>query len=348
MGTDERRNGSAVDAGNVQYTFRPTLKHWLSEIIGPVLLFLGMAGAVMALDAARGRALLILAAIGALSFLGSAFFAARTRLDLDVQGLRGRIRRRSFDVRWSEVLALQQVRDDRKGVFLYIATSDRFDWLSLEGLNVVAVWRAVTQLAPAAVLADDAFDRLPAVQAAKAARATLLDGTAGPVRVRVVRWIGWLGLLSAVFLGFLLIKLFGGDFSRLLTLDAWPLWLVLLFFLGMLAGSFYLVYVALAVIELGPQAVCVRAPLGLTYKIRWDEVLQAESDGQGTLVLTGKGRRLTLLGPPFWRTSDRDTGTAALYGHLEAHQIPLKRSPWAQFKVSKGTRVRRSRKMPGN
>lgn len=345
-----RDEGQPVDAtgGDTQFTFRPTRKHWFNEIVGPVVLYLAIAGALMAMDATMGLVfLIIIAAIAVLTLLRPAIIAAHTRLDLDGQGLRGRIDQLSFDLHWSEVSALAKAYDVRKRMILNIAAADRFYLLLLASLDADAVWRAVTQLAPAAALADDAFDRLAAVAAEKATRTALLDGTAGPVRVRVVRWIGWLGVIFAAMNCLMLFEIFGSDFPHLVSMRGFPPWLPLLFFLGVLIGL-YLIYCVFALIELGSQTVRVHMPLWPTYAIRWDEVLRGETDGGSTLVLCGANKRLILPGPSFWRSDGREAGIAVFYGHLEARKIPLKTSGWAQLKTNKGTRVRRNRKMPGN
>lgn len=313
-------------------TFRATRKYWLTEIIGPILVFFVIALALVALDARAGRSLVIVCGIGSLIYLGNAILTARTRLDVDDEGLRGRLHNRPFDLRWSDVRALRVVYDAPKKPCLQVGTVAGGAQFVLDELDAAAVQDALDQYAPPTALAADAFESLPWVEEQRAASAARLAGVSGPVRVRVsasLAVFGWIGVTFFSFIGFLAWRSDGGGGGLLFLLFALP--------------ASYLLYAGYAAIEIGPETVRLTMPIWPTYEMRWNEVQLAEVDhGNNQFVLQGAGKQMTLPGPAYWRGADKAAGLAAFVGHLEQRGIHLKRTGRAYFKFPKGARVRRA------
>lgn len=72
--------------------------------------------------------------------------------------------------------------------------------ISLYEFNAPAVWDALADFAPHAILAEDAFDRLPWMQEARAEEAAFVAPDHAVIHVRMSKmWsiIGWLGLCSS-------------------------------------------------------------------------------------------------------------------------------------------------------
>lgn len=310
---------------------RPTLKYWLSEIIGPLVLVLTPAAIVLALDAARGLVLAVMGGIAMLLFVRSAILTARTRLEIDALGLRGRLHNQVFDIPWAEVRALRFVQTDQRKPLLQVGGDSGGAQFLLDELDAPAAWDALQRFAPRAALADGAFGRLAWVEEQHAANAAVLAGAFGPVRVRVSAWlatIGWIGVVFFAFVGYMSwrdgAEAVGG----------------LLFVFAML--EIYLIYAGGAVTEIGPEMIRLTMPLWPTYAMRWDEVQRAAMDRGGNgLVLYGAGKRMTLPGPAYWRQADKEAGLAAFFGHLEQRGIPFENTVKAYFALPKGARVRR-------
>lgn len=313
-------------------TFRATRRYWLNEIIGPLLIFFVITLVLFALDARTGRSLVILCGIGSLIYLGNAVFTARTRLDVDAQGLRGRLHNRPFDLRWSDVRALRVVYDGPKKSYLEVGTVAGGAQFVLDELDAAAVRRALDLYAPPPAFAADAFESLTWVEEPRTADAARLAGVSGPVRVRVsvsLSVFGWIGVTFFSFIGFLVWRSDGGGGGLLFLLFALP--------------ASYLLYAGYAAIEIGPETVRLTMPIWPTYEMRWNEVQLAEVDhGNNQFVLQGVGKQMTLPGPACWRGADKAAGIAAFVGHLEQRGIHLKRTGRAYFKFPKGARVRRT------
>ena len=286
---------------------------------------------VLALDAARDLVLAVMGGIAMLLFVRSATLTARTRLEIDALGLRGRLHNQAFDIPWAEVRGLRLVQIDRRKPVLQIGSDSGGAQLLLDELDSAAAWRALQRFAPGTALADDAFDRLAWVEEQRAERAAVLAGAFGPVRVRVSAWlatIGWIGVVFFAFVGYMSwrdgAEAVGG----------------FLFLFAIL--EIYLIYAGGAVTGIGPEMLRLTMPLWPTYAMRWDEVQRAAMDqGGNQIVLYGAGKRMTLPGPAYWRQADKEAGLAAFFGHLEQRRIPFEKTAKAYFALPKGARVRR-------
>jgi hypothetical protein len=290
-----------------------------------------MFAAAWLLNASLSIVYLVMLGIATLGLAISGLTLARSRLEVDSQGLRGRLERVSFDIPWHDVLALGLVAHKKKQHDLLLGLADRGVSLSLKSLDANAVMRALTEIAPGKALESDAFSRLAWVAYQQHEHAALLTGASGPVRIRVKRYFavfGWLGLAM-----FLFIPLYWSDES---------LGLRLLFF-GFTALSAFTLYIVYATIEVVPESVRLILPVWPTFAMRWDEVERAEIDQAGNqIVLHASGKRMTLPGPKYWQRSDQELGEQALVGHLERVNATFRTSAAAAYKLPKGTRVSRS------
>jgi hypothetical protein len=321
----------------MQIVLRPTLKYWFNEIIGPVVMVSIPAAIVLALNTTRSLTLVVMGGIAMLLFVRSAILTARTRLEIDALGLRGRLHNQVFDIPWAEVYALRLVQTDRRKPLLQVGGDSGGAQLLLDELDAPAAWRALQRFAPGAALADDAFDRLAWVEEQRAERAAVLAGAFGPVRVRVSAWlatIGWIGVAFFVLVGYLAWRDGAEEVSGFLFLFA--------------LLEIYLIYASGAVTEIGPEAIRLTMPLWPTYAMRWDEVQRARMDlGDNQIVLYGAGKRITLPWPAYWRQTDKEAGLAAFFGHLEQRGISFEKTAKAYFALPKGTWVHRSAEYQG-
>ncbi len=312
--------------------FHPTLKYWLNEVVGGPLLLLAAAIALLLLDPQGGLVLALIAILLALSFIPRTVKTTRSYLEVDELGMRGQVHDSPpFDIPWAEVRAMRLTETMQRKTFLQVGDEKGWSDISLYELNAAAVWDALSDYAPHAVLEEDAFDRLPWMQAARAQEAVFLAPDHEVVRVRISKFysiIGWLGLAFFVIIGVLAWR------------DDAPLVGGVLMFFGAL--EVYLIYYGNTVVHIGPETVGRVMPGWPAYGLRWDEVQRVEADhGDQQLVLYAAGKRLTLPGPEFWRGTDREAGGVAFFGHLEQRRIPFKRHARAYFALSKGTRVPR-------
>ena len=291
--------------------FRPTVRNWLSRVVGPILLLWALFAAAWLLNASLSIVYVIILVIVTLGLAIDGLTLVRSRLEVDSQGLRGRLERVSFDIPWHDVLALRLVAHEKKRQDLLLGLGDRGVLLSLKCLDTDAAMRAVMEVAPGKALESDAFNRLTWVNYQQHEHAALLAGANGPVRIRVTRVLavfGWLGL--AMFLFF---SLWWSDETLALRL----------LFLGFTLFAVFVLYLAYAIIEVLPESVRLIMPVWPAFALRWDEVERAETDqNDNQIVLHGPGKR-------------------ALFGYMQQVNVPVRTSAAAAYKLPKGTRVPR-------
>ena len=315
----------------VKQVFRPTARNWLDRVVGPILLLWALFAAAWLLNASLSIVYGIILVIATLVLAIDGLTLARNRLEVDSQGLRGRLERVPFDISWHDVLALRLVVHEKKREELLLGLADRGVSLPLKSLDTNAVMRALVEVAPSKAIESDAFNRLTWVASQQHEHAALLAGANGPVRIRVTRFVavfGWLGLAMFLFL-----FLWSSDESLALRL----------LFLGFALLSAFTLYIAYATIEVFPESVRLIMPVWPTFAMRWDEVELAETDQAGNqIVLHGPGKRMTLPGRRYWQRADQEMGEQTFIGHLERVNATFRTSAAAAYKLPKGTRVSRS------
>ena len=94
--------------------FRPTVRNWLSRVVGPILLLWALFAAAWLLNASLSIVYVIILVIVTLGLAIDGLTLVRSRLEVDSQGLRGRLERVSFDIPWHDVLAFRLVAHDKK------------------------------------------------------------------------------------------------------------------------------------------------------------------------------------------------------------------------------------------
>lgn len=311
--------------------FRPTARSWLSEVIGPIVLLWALFAAWWFLNAGLSIVYVMMVVLGTLVLAINGLSLARNRLEVDSQGLRGRLGGVSFDILWHDVLAVRLVARKKQQQDLLLGLADRGVLLSLKNLDTNAVMRALVEVAPGRALESDAFNRLTWVAYQQVEHAALLAGADGPVRIRVTRYVAVFGWLGLAMFGFFF--LWWSDETLGLRLA----------FLGFTLLAVFVLYIAYAIIEVLPDSVRLIMPLWPTFAMRWDEVARAETDQDGNqIVLHSPGKRMTLPGPKYWRRPDQESGGQAFFGHLERVNVPVRTSAAAAYKLPKGTRVSRS------
>ncbi len=311
--------------------FRPIVRNWLDRVVGPIGLLWALCAAAWFLNPSLSIVVVIMLVISTLVLAIDGLTLARNRLEVDSQGLRGRLERVSFDIPWHDVLAIGLVAHKKKQQDLLLGLADRGVSLPLKSLDTNAVMRALVEVAPSKALESDAFNRLTWVANQQHKHAALLAGADGPVRIRLSRLMAvicWLGLAM-----FLFIFLYWNDETLALRL----------LFLGFTLLSAFTLYILYATIEVLPESVRLIMPVWPTFAMRWDEVELAETDQDGNqIVLHGPGKRMTLPGRRYWQRADQEVGEQALVGHLERVNATFRTSAAAAYKLPKGTRVSRS------
>ena len=310
--------------------FRLTARRWLSEVIGPIVLMWILFAAWWLLNAGLSIEYVVMLVIATLVLAINGLTLARNRLEVDSQGLRGRLEGVSFDIPWHDVLALRLVAHKKQQALL-LGLVDHGVSLSLKNLDTNAVMRALVEVAPGKALESDAFNRLTWVAYQQVEHTALLAGANGPVRIRVTRFVAVFGWLGLAMFGFFF--LWWSDETLALQL----------FLLGFTLLAVFVLYIAYAVIEVFPDSVRLIMPVWPTFAMRWDEVERAETDQDGNqIVLHGPGKRMTLPGPRYWQRADQEVGGQAFIGHLERVNATFRTSAAAAYKLPKGTRVSRS------
>lgn len=147
------------------------------------------------------------------------------------------------------------------------------------------------------------------------------------VEMRSYRIAGWVGALASVL----------GAIGAFISGQRGAALGLLLF---TILGAY--VIIAAGTFRLDEQHVTHQSVLG-EWRIRWDEITQANVGvGGGTVVLLAGEKRFVLSPPVWWGGADRDVAIEFLIAQFERHKISLHPSRTADYKTMKNVRVARS------
>lgn len=308
--------------------FRATTEAWVGQFLLP-LLFIGLLS-VTAVRAAR-----VSQWIGWVGFGVFALIAAldmllpmlRNWLQLDARSIEGSLNGRYFQTYWTEVLAAW-VHHRRGRRFLCLGTREGILIFPLRFFDEPAIWQHVSTLVSPEALAEDAIKRLPDFKEWEEGRERLLENETKSVVIDhwLIQVLGWGGLTFFIF-------------CAVRTISVGQLQDALLYLtLAAVSGYFLLNW---GITELGVETVERHTVLGAA-RIAWSEVRSIELDPlEMVIVLTGENSQLVIPGPWLWAGVDKKIVLSLILAQSEKHHIPLRRTPWAIFKFSRNTRVRR-------
>ncbi len=313
--------------------FRATPEAWIGHLLLPLAFFTLFTFTVVnraGVNAMVGG--LVLSLVVLVLGVRALLPMLRDVLHLDRRSMRGSLGGRTFEVYWTEVIAAWIVRQDRQEL-LCLGTQNGTLIVPLRYFDGPRLWEYVRAVVSPAALHESAIQRLPDYREWAAARKTALDAAAqpgiGPRPVTdhwIMQVIGWSGITFFMF-GAL------DSYARHEIVAA-------LILLG-LAGLSVLMLLSWGITEF-TQAGVERSTLFGCWHIAWDEVRRVEIDPADlVMVLVGDDRALALPGPAVWNQSGKPEALAMLLAQVEKYNIPLERTPFALFKISRNTRQKK-------
>lgn len=325
-------------------THRATLEAWLGQLLLPAAFLV-----VVTLTLTRLSGLHPL--VGGLALLGLAAFTAvdcllpmlRDWLLVDGRGIEGAVGGGYIHLYWTEVIAAW-MHQRRRRAFLCLGTRERTVVIPMRFFDAAAIWKSVRQSVAPSALTEDALTRLPDFQDWR--------GTQGPSTPILTGLEEIPAPRSAAASG-----------AELAVADHWIIqvaaWAGLTCFIlaaadalasGLPARAAGFAAPALAsaallanwgMTEFTASAV-VRFTLLGAWRIRWDSVRRVEVGLFGAvLVLVGEDSQLVIPGAKLWTGAGKHGARAMLMAQVKLRGIPLQRSPWATFKVSRGARIQK-------
>ncbi len=132
--------------------FHPDSK--FNEVVGGLLLLLAAAIALLVLDPEGGVVLALIAILLLASFVPR-INTTRSYLEVDTLGMRQVHDSPPFDIPWAEVRAVRLTEAAQRKTFLQVGDDEGWNDISLYELNADAVWTALADFAPHAVLEEE-------------------------------------------------------------------------------------------------------------------------------------------------------------------------------------------------
>lgn len=309
-------------------TFRATLDAWLGQLLLPLTFFTVLTvTSVNALELnpwIGGIGLCVLALVASLDYV---LPMLRNWVQLDSRSIEGNFNGRYFHIYWSEVLAAW-VYERRRRRFLCLGTRDGTLVFPMRFFDDTGLWERVRASVAPAALSAQAIQRLPDYRKWESARAHALEG-AEPSTVTdhwLIQVLGWsgmtfffFGLISALRVGmYSEVALFGG----------------LILLCGVMLLSWGLTEFTAQYVE--------RYTLFGGWRMEWDEVRSIEVDPLDlVMVLVGDQGQMAITGPWLWASANKKAALAMLLAQAEKRRIPIRRTAWAMFKVSRRTKARK-------
>ena len=314
-------------------TFRATVEAWIGHLILPVVFF-----TLLTFTAAETTDLNPLVGGLALSLVLVVLVVRvllpmlRDKLHLDRRSIKGIIAGRTFEVYWSDIIAAWVVRQKRTEL-LCLGTRDGTLIIPMRFFDGPRLWEYVRGVVSPAALQETAIQRLPDYREWAAARKSALEEAAqpgnGPRPITdhwIMQVIGWAGLTFFMF----------GAYDSYARSEI-AATLVLL----VLAGVSLVMLLSWGITEFSPAGV-ERSTLFGCWRITWEQVRRVEIDPADlVMVLVGEDRTLALPGPAMWNAAGKSEALAMLLAQAEKHGIPLQRTPFALFKISRNTRLKK-------
>lgn len=313
--------------------FRPKLKYWFDEIIGPFVIIPAVLTAVSIIvvrllldpnDLRMTGLYIMMALMWILCILASillSFWAWKTYLNFTDEKLSGYVQRTKFEVYWSEIVIAQIVQAEQKQQVLFFGTQHDTIAIPLEYFDAQIIWEKCQSYVPAKALEDKAHEELPGYQQWKIKRENLLDGLPSTLRVttpaKVERIVGWIGVIFFLFIA---------------IVSRQSLFLLFVFF-----GA-YLIVPGWIIAD---SKTISRKHFFIHHQMRWDEIKSVEiNESQNRIVFRNQDRILAIPGSAAWSGLAKNDLYEFIVAQLDNRQIEVEKTWRAGFRRSKNVRVR--------
>lgn len=320
--------------------FKPTLKYWLTED-GGVLLMLPIGAAVSWWVNHPGVLILFLAVV--LVCLPEIYRLLRTRLEIDENGFSLYEKNGCTEVRWSEINWIRLTKSYQKPrQVLEIGTRDGKveDHLALpiECFDHQRIWELVQQFAPPAALKKNAHRKTSDYQKWLKEAQRAIDKQQTPLRVSD-SWLVRIGAWFILTLGLVVLGVFVGV-ERTWSREKNDMAALII---SVLAGLFITSLGLLSVLFSGRTALdhekVTRHILIGKFQIKWDEIVRVEESAQGAFILYSKDGYLSFPTPEWWSGRDKWGAADFLLAQIELRQIEVRKIAFS-LKIVKNTKVR--------
>ncbi|MCI0564236.1 MAG: hypothetical protein MN733_37660 [Nitrososphaera sp.] len=307
----------------MEYHFRTTKMHWVLYIMMVAVVALPSIFVAFIVGKIPGiAAILFFVAVLALDSRLTIRNLRRTNMRLTEQGLSGYSGGVSFELAWSDVIAIRQDKQFGRTVLL-LGLQKGMMVIPLQQMNKDDIWRAVQHLANPATLQEDAYLKLPGYQQLLSSCQELISRdnyqlqVTPPLLSKIVHWITVLVMLIFAVKAWESSSL-GGLFCFSVALLAGYAWVS--------SGSY----------QIDSQKVLFTNPF-VRRQIKWEEVSRIEFDPFGNkLALLGSDKCLVL---PQWSFSQEEIFTY-IQAQLRVRQVEVKRTMKVGLRRSKNVTVR--------
>jgi hypothetical protein len=307
----------------VKHTFRPRWRYWI-EYATIYLLAVTASCYIAHISEGATRVLLLAMALGMLGLFAFNELRPMWRKELTIgqASISGQQGADAFCFSWQDV-RLVRVKRVRRETWLILATEEETVSFSLAALDDKAILNLVVGHAPRQAFAPDAYQQLPSYDEWLEKSQALVQETEETLRVETFPLISfglvlWFGASCAFFM-----------ILGLLKLDARVGLVGLILCVVSLFVSLY------NYVEISSRTIASVNLYG-KFQMNWDEVEWIEFDSNRyVMVLHGRGKRLSIVGPEQWRMRETDyTPYEMLMAQIEQRQIETRRDNRAWFKLS--------------
>jgi hypothetical protein len=313
--------------------FRVTWRNWINQVVVPLAVFAAVAAIFIAILAPKSKSVCaVLIGVNIYIWLSRLPKLWRMRLEVDDEGISGRLDKTGFDYLWPDIVSVWRTTEGKQ-VVLNVATDGSSVKIPL-GLFRPQLRSILQSYLPPESLKDDSYKRLPGYEAWLSEQNELVWNTwrplcAGATTFTVVAWallIVFAGLTAFAFLGPPL------EYAWLAVIPG--LLLLLIMFNLLSTGP----------IKVDSEGAALVNPLGRFY-MKWEDVKAIETDGRGrTIVLKGVRKCLRLPGPGYWLGEDKADLVDFFMAQVTERGIPVRETRKALIRWCRNTRVRARRR----
>ena len=307
----------------MRHLFRTTTRYWAREVLLPLLL---LASFVLYLVLVGQFLLGVLCGGFSLIFIRMGIRLWRYRLEMDSELIVWWAGRQEHQVLWSDVMTASISGTTEPSVDLFLGTKRGTTVINIQHLDHRAIWRLVQSYVNPRALEGDAYKETEDYKEWLASRERLVNEVTTPLRASP----GWL------------VMVMGWPYAMILSLVAVWMWhageakWVAIGFL-VVAGVSTFIFLFTGPVEMDSEAVTLMTRWG-HYRIRWDEVRRVEAGTDGSLVLYGDDKWLSLV-PGLWASKGRRKIVELLLAQIQLRQIEVRRVR-TSLKMFRNTRVR--------
>jgi hypothetical protein len=317
--------------------FRPPMKSWLGSSL--VVLFLAVVfilGPYYLIGSPLRYTGFILGPLAILFFIREVCIPMiRTYVVIDNATFSGRVEQGAFRIHWANIQVAQINMDRQYQYHVWLIITQNVLDISLKYLDPAPIWRLIRKhVAPEALESktlahwlrdDEAFQKL------EVDNNEFVQRIGETYKVRPKTWMVVIAWVMMVMCLSIAVSLWVMRVPGCEKVSPGLVVLALLAGLNVLPDN----------VEMDAEAVTHIIPPFGRFRMRWDEIGWIEVDLAGYwMVIHGKDKSLSMMGPSIWSGRDRDLITKLFTIQVEQRRIDIFVNPAAQLKLfSRNTRV---------